>query len=469
MAAMLNLLRTLARRSTSLARLFADRRGNVAILTAVIMVPTIFAIGLGLDFTLSRQRQDQINGIADAAALAAVTPNMISQTDANAIAAAKAMFNSQIALVPNVNYSPSNISITATDTPSGSTIIRTVLVSYTATSNNVFGGLIGSNTFPISGSSTATSSVSPQINFYMLLDDSPSMALPTTSAGILQMEAVTPTQDPQGCAFACHESNPAADNLQNPKNVLCSDGTRSFPTGGEDNYALAGCLGITLRITNVNAATQTMLGTSAPQAAANNKTTYQAAIFTMDTAVHQLTGSSGSPSTAVVSLASALSAAPNILPQEVCNNNFLVCGQNNNDQDSSLDGALSTVSSYMPAPGNGTTNKGDTPQEILFIVSDGLNDYDSNGTRYYGPISNATCTAIKNRGIRIAFLYLTYYPVTSDSWYMTYVSPVQPSLATGAQSCASPGLYFQVSTDGDITSAMTTLFQKAVATARLSQ
>ena len=77
--------------------------------------------------------------------------------------------------------------------------------------------------------------------------------------------------------------------------------------------------------------------------------------------------------------------------------------------------------------------------------------------------------SIKNRGIRIAFLYLTYYPVTSDSWYMTYVNPVQPSLATGAQNCASPGLYFQVSTDGDITSAMTALFQKAVATARLSQ
>jgi len=459
---MMKPLRALARGSTVLRRLLGNRRGNVAILTAVIMLPTIFAIGLGLDFTLSRQRQDQINGIADAAALAAVTPNMLSQSDANAKAAATNMFDSQIALVPNVNYSLGGISITAVT--SKTTLVRTVVVSYSAASNNVFGALLGSNTFPISGSSTAMSSVSPQINFYMLLDDSPSMALPTTSAGILQMEAATPKQTgsnvaglstPVGCAFACHQSNPSADALGNP--------------GGEDNYALANNLGITLRIGNVNAATQTMLGTSAPQAATNNKTTYQAAIFTMDTAVHQLTGSSGNPSTAVVSLASALAAAPNILPQEVCNNNFLVCGQNNDDEDSSLDGALSTVNGYMPTPGNGTTDKGDTPQEILFIVSDGLNDYLSSGSRYYGPLNNATCTAIKNRGIRIAFLYLTYYPVTSDSWYMTYVNPIQPNLATGAESCASPGLYFQVSTDGDITSAMTTLFQKAVATARLSQ
>jgi len=37
------------------------------------------------------------------------------------------------------------------------------------------------------------------------------------------------------------------------------------------------------------------------------------------------------------------------------------------------------------------------------------------------------------------------------------------------ESCASPGLFFQVTTDGDITAAMQTLFQEAVSSARLSQ
>jgi hypothetical protein len=37
------------------------------------------------------------------------------------------------------------------------------------------------------------------------------------------------------------------------------------------------------------------------------------------------------------------------------------------------------------------------------------------------------------------------------------------------QACASPGLYFEVQSGGDISSAMTALFQQAVATARLTQ
>jgi len=45
----------------------------------------------------------------------------------------------------------------------------------------------------------------------------------------------------------------------------------------------------------------------------------------------------------------------------------------------------------------------------------------------------------------------------------------QPQIATDAQNCASPGLYFQVNTDGDISAAMIALFQQVVATAHLTQ
>jgi hypothetical protein len=37
------------------------------------------------------------------------------------------------------------------------------------------------------------------------------------------------------------------------------------------------------------------------------------------------------------------------------------------------------------------------------------------------------------------------------------------------QACASPGIFFDVASGGDISSAMTALFQQAVATARLTQ
>jgi hypothetical protein len=40
-------------------------------------------------------------------------------------------------------------------------------------------------------------------------------------------------------------------------------------------------------------------------------------------------------------------------------------------------------------------------------------------------------------------------------------------MALAAQQCASTGLYYQVSTDGDISAALQALFEKVIASARL--
>src|SRR3546814_5748695 len=59
----------------------------------------------------------------------------------------------------------------------------------------------------ISGSSTSNAAKAPFIDFYLLLDTSPSMLLPSTSAGLSAMRAAT------GCAFACHTMQPHDDNI----------------------------------------------------------------------------------------------------------------------------------------------------------------------------------------------------------------------------------------------------------------
>ena len=80
---------------------------------------------------------------------------------------------------------------------------RTVAVSYKAGSQTVFSGLLGQPTIALSGLSQATTQVPPNIDFYLLLDNSPSMAVAATTADINTMVANTPDK----CAFACHESN----------------------------------------------------------------------------------------------------------------------------------------------------------------------------------------------------------------------------------------------------------------------
>jgi hypothetical protein len=66
-------------------------------------------------------------------------------------------------------------------------------------------------------------------------------------------------------------------------------------------------------------------------------------------------------------------------------------------------------------------------------------------------------------------LYTTYLPLPTNVWYNTYISPFQPNIGTNLQNCASPGLYFQVSTDQNISAALVQLFNTAVATAHLTK
>jgi Flp pilus assembly protein TadG len=438
---------SLIRKLSGLSRRFLRaRNGNVAILTAMTIVMCVFALGIGIDYTFARQRQDQINGYADSAVLAAVSPSMMQQSSTTASSIASTLFQAQLKKLPNVSYSTSNITVNVVDTVAATGLNRTATLNYTANSDNLFSSVIGMSTLPMAGTSQSKNGISPKINFYILLDTSPSMEIAATTSGISTMVSHTSSQG--GCAFGCHETNPAADNLGNP--------------GGEDNYALARSLGVTLRIDLVNQATQNFM-VYAPATATENNTTYQVAVYTIDYGFNTI-------QTMTPNFTTAQTAASNIAAVTVYDNSCLTKSNCNNDEDSYLDLGLQDTNNVMPNPGNGTNNAGDTPQEVLFIVSDGVVDENSGG-RVIAPINTKAswCTTIKNRGIRIAFLYLTYNPLPTNAFYNSNVAPFQPQIATDAQNCASPGLYFQVNTDGDISAAMQALFQQAVATAYLTR
>ncbi len=432
-------------------RFFGDRRGNIAMIFALSLIPIIFLAGMAVDFTAAAQKRLHLNAAADAAALAAVTPTMMGQSVSTAQTAANNIFMGEASTVTGLNYSAPTITITATG------LARTVTVSYTASSANtfpnVFALLNGSaqTSWPISGSSTATSTTSPNIDFYLLLDNSPSMNIAATTAGIATMVANTKAQG--GCAFACHESNPWADNLGNP--------------GGEDNYTLAQNLGVVTRIENMATATQALMDTASSTEAANNAR-YRVAIYTFNFAgtskIHPLSAD----------LSSGKADAKNIDVLEVCANNWLTCSNSNNDTDTNFESAMSQINGIMANPGTGV--KGGDPQEVLFLVTDGVDDEVSlscsqplDGTRCQQPFNTSWCTTVKNRGIRIAVLYTEYLPLPTNAWYNSWIAPFQSRIGPNLQSCASPGLFFQVTTDGDISAAMQAMFQQAVSSARLTQ
>jgi Flp pilus assembly protein TadG len=426
--------------AAALRRFIGDRKGNVAIIFAFSLMPIALLTGMGIDYTVATQKKAMLDAAADAAALSAVTPAMMAQNSTASITAATNMFNSQVASIPGLNYVSQNLSVNAVDNG----LKRTVTVTYTASSPNAFAGVLGRQAWSLGGSSQATASVAPNIDFYLLLDNSPSMAIAATTAGINTMVANTAAQG--GCAFACHESNPSADNLGNP--------------GGIDNYNLAKNLGVVTRIQNLNAATQSLMDT-ATTTMNNYRSTYRMAIYTFNT------GGAKTITALTSSMSTAKSLAASIDVLQVYKNNWLTSASSNSDEDTDFEAAIANMNTTMPNPGTGMAAS--TPQEVLFVVSDGVDDSNVGGSRNQALFNTSMCTTIKNRGIRIAVLYTTYLPLPTNSWYNTYISPFQPQIAGNMQGCASPGLFFQVSTDQDISAAMNALFQQAVATARLTQ
>jgi Flp pilus assembly protein TadG len=59
--------------------LLQDRKANVAVIFALVMVPTIYLLGMTLDYSQVARKRAQLNAAADAAVIAAVTPTMLTQ------------------------------------------------------------------------------------------------------------------------------------------------------------------------------------------------------------------------------------------------------------------------------------------------------------------------------------------------------------------------------------------------------
>jgi hypothetical protein len=81
----------------------------------------------------------------------------------------------------------------------------------------------------------------------------------------------------------------------------------------------------------------------------------------------------------------------------------------------------------------------------------------------------ALCTTIKNRGIKIAVLYTTYLPLPTNAFYNANVAPIVNTINPAMQSCALPGLFFEVSPTQGIAQAMQILFDKTIAQAHLAK
>jgi Flp pilus assembly protein TadG len=427
-----------------------DRRGNVAIIFAITCIPLISMVGAAVDYTRALQIRSQLQAALDTASVGSIVQKSAAFIPAGSMAADGAVPGGD---VDAINIFKGNTSgrtgftlTSTTATVNRANGVVTATMQFSADVPTSLTSVMGFSKMTVTGSSVATATMPNYIDFYLLLDNSPSMGVGATPADVALM--VKNTSD--SCAFACHD-------LNNSNNY----------------YKLAKTLGVITRIDVLRTATQKLMDTAASTQTYSNQ--FRMAIYDFGAAAS--TSGLRALFTLSSSLSSAKTAAGNI-------DLMTVNGQNdNNDQDTGYSAIFPAINTAISAPGAGTAG---APLKYLFFVSDGVADeYNpgnclkpTTGGRCQSPINPALCTTLKNRGIKIAVLYTTYLALPTNAWYNSWIAPFNagpygPSpnsqIASNMQSCASPGFYFEVSPTQGISDAMTALFQRAVADARVSR
>jgi len=432
-----------------LAALVADRGGNVATTFAIALLPILGFIGAAVDYSIAVNTRTKIEAALDTSVLLATSRTELNVSAATAQADALKMFQAQIG---TFGITTKTATFTVADAVNGRTATGTASAEVPTT----FMRVMGFNKLTVTGDATAKVGLPVYIDFYLLLDNTPSMGVAATTADIATM--VNNTSDK--CAFACHDTY-----TDSSKKTLQ---TKSY-------YDKAKQLGVTMRIDVVREATQALMDKASVTQVVNNQ--FRMAISTMGNDCSTSGATTIQPLTSSLSTAKSAAAAIDLMTIPYANYN--------SDQCTDFDTAITAMNAAIPTPGTGGSTD---PQKYLFFVADGVADFYSsscmkkatNGTyngRCQEPLNTATCTSLKNRGVKIAVLYTTYLQLPTNQWYKDWIDPFNkgpfsPSpnseIAANMKACATEGFYFEVGPNDGISEAMNALFQKAVSTAHLT-
>jgi hypothetical protein len=426
-------------------RCLRDRTAGVALMFAVTVLPITLVFGVAIDLGFVTQSQVNLNSAADAAALAA------AKTTADAFTAGKTNYVAlgQVAGLQWFKSLGTTVAVTTLPTAtvqvtqSGSVFVADV--SYQADVTTYFAKYFGYKTIPISGLSSATITTNAYVSVTFLLDNSSSMLVAATPAGVALLGSLTPltsttpgrpaqlTQStvPSGlggytCAFACH-----------------------WDANNNDYYGLARANNVQLRFDVVKSAVQSAIHEMINEKVFENQ--FSVSIYTFDN-VPRLIYPTSTNLPAAITAANGMQS-PVVI--DVANTDFPT--------------VMNKLAAQSPAAGTGSSAT--SPKRALIIVTDGLADYGDRAIpNHEGPLDPANCTAVKNLGYNVYVLYTTFITSPLDTVLLNNNGLLPYITGTGAtsmtvrlQSCASATAnYAEASDPTAITAAMTQMLKSAL-------
>ncbi len=246
--------------TTQLRRFRSDKRGNIAITFTLALLPILSAIGAVTDYSMASRMRAKMQSAADAAAVASISKNSAgyiaatTMTGTGTLSIPAGLTDANNIFCGNLNVSNAatgvgcnapasggfgNLSMAGTTVTKTGIVLNSV-VDFTATVPVIFMKVLGYQTLTISGTSKATASLPPYLDFYLMLDVSGSMGLPSTNAEQTRLAAINPDDFsvyPNGCTFACHfqSSGSCSDPATHQTTNASGSVNQAYPT---NNYCL---------------------------------------------------------------------------------------------------------------------------------------------------------------------------------------------------------------------------------------
>lgn len=474
-------LLTRARRLKGRAKALAsDHGGSINIMFAMAVIPTVGLVGLGVDYGMAITGKTRLDNAADNAALAGVVTAKeyiaanAKQSDVTTAGltagrnqALKAFnINAGSVSFATVNLSPPQV------TRSGN--VLTATITYTATVQSVFGKILGVSASTFSNTVTASADLAGYSDFYLMVDVSGSMGLPTTDADAEKLASQS-VESQGNCQFACH-----------------------FPTAKGWNLAAGK---IQLRSDAVNNAVCALLDRASTPVVPNQ---YRIGIYPFINRLATLSPLSDT----TTSLASLKTLAECDKKWPLAFTKLLDTGSTqlytNNDPTTGtgsggthFETALPQMRSAIQTYGNGSSVT--NPKPFVFLITDGMQNsqtysswkdrrtYPGSPSKFTGyryaewdgsqpaQIDPSKCTDLKNAGATISVLYIPYNFVKTYGKDTTIVrennlvNGFSPTLADPLRRCASPGMFFKADSAEGITAALREMFDQALKVARITE
>jgi Flp pilus assembly protein TadG len=500
-----------------------DRRGNIAVIFTLAMIPLVSALGSAVDYSMATRMKAKLQSAADSASLASISQNSNGynaatqmQSDGTipaGVTDANAIFDG------NMNTIAGYQNLTRTSTVTKTGIKLNSSVTFSAQVPTTFMKVIGIQALTITGTSKSAASLPPYLDFYLMLDVSGSMGLPSTNNEETRLAAINPDNFaayPNGCTFACHFGQSCGGGEKYNTNNWCLSFliSRVSQAGyqtllNNNNHQLP-----SYRISG-NPITNTLYPYS-PAHPLDPLLTPVSSCTTpgTDACIQLRADAVGYALTTLFQYANTYEKVPNqfriglypfirylytysaltnsIGPSDsittAANNlaTLLDTGNNSNlgSGGTHFENAFPTMNTTITSVGNGSTSTNTQP--YVFLVTDGSQNFQTqwggswsgnNGATVMPSGSLSPCKPLRDRGIIVSVLYIPYQPIQNPTSFANnedFVANANiPNIPPSLTDCASPpdagGSYFYTAnTPQDIQDALKAMFNHAVQTAHIT-